>query len=62
MKKHSILAFVALTHLLGLSLSLAVKRPNIVLIMADGMGYSDIGCYGGEIPLHDSWLKHRENK
>ena len=25
------------------------KRPNILLIMADDMGYSDPGCYGGEI-------------
>ncbi|MFL2870473.1 MAG: sulfatase-like hydrolase/transferase [Pirellulaceae bacterium] len=27
----------------------AGKRPNIILIMSDDMGYSDIGCYGGEI-------------
>ena len=27
----------------------AAARPNIVLIMADDMGISDIGCYGGEI-------------
>lgn len=25
------------------------ERPNILLIMADDMGYSDIGCYGSEI-------------
>ncbi|MFK7821233.1 MAG: arylsulfatase [Planctomycetaceae bacterium] len=27
----------------------AADRPNIVLIMADDMGYTDIGCYGSEI-------------
>jgi arylsulfatase A-like enzyme len=25
------------------------KKPNIVLILNDDMGYSDIGCYGGEV-------------
>src|SRR4249919_3789425 len=24
-------------------------KPNILLILADDMGYSDLGCYGGEI-------------
>lgn len=27
----------------------ADDRPNILLIMVDDMGWSDIGCYGGEI-------------
>jgi arylsulfatase A-like enzyme len=30
-------------------ISVASEKPNIVLIMADDMGYSDIGCYGSEI-------------
>ncbi len=31
-------------------------KPNIIVIMSDDMGYSDIGCYGGEIetPTLDS--------
>jgi len=27
----------------------AAKRPNIIIMMADDMGFSDIGCYGSEI-------------
>jgi arylsulfatase len=27
----------------------AGNRPNVLLIIADDLGYSDLGCYGGEI-------------
>lgn len=27
----------------------SAKKPNIILIMSDDMGYSDIGAYGGEV-------------
>ena len=25
------------------------SRPNVIVIMVDDLGFSDIGCYGGEI-------------
>ena len=25
------------------------KKPNVIVILADDLGYSDLGCYGGEI-------------
>src|SRR6476659_4577285 len=27
----------------------AADRPNVLLILSDDMGFSDAGCYGGEI-------------
>jgi arylsulfatase len=35
------------------------KPPNFLVIVADDMGYSDLGCYGGEIrtPVLDSLAK-----
>src|SRR3954464_9218405 len=36
------------------------KRPNILLIVADDLGYSDIGAFGGEIatPNLDALARH----
>jgi len=35
--------------LFGLSLVAAADKPNVIFILADDLGYSDLGCYGGEI-------------
>ena len=46
-----ILSFLSLTSVLY-----AEKKPNILIIMADDLGFSDLSCYGGEIqtPVLDS--------
>ena len=40
---------VMLTGFFGAKSVRAAARPNIILIMSDDMGFSDIGCYGSEI-------------
>ncbi len=45
MHKTALLVLAALLPLYGA----AQERPNILLIVADDMGYTDLGAYGGEI-------------
>jgi arylsulfatase A-like enzyme len=33
----------------GISLAADAPRPNVIVILADDVGYCDLGCYGGEI-------------
>ena len=49
MKKYFRLSFVFFFAVLICAAANAAERPNIIVIMADDVGYSDIGCFGGEI-------------
>ncbi|MHC5058096.1 MAG: arylsulfatase [Planctomycetota bacterium] len=52
MRRRVLLTAFALCAAAGFLLparAVAREKPNVVLIMVDDMGFSDLGCYGGEI-------------
>jgi len=50
---------LVVTGLLLLSQDTSAARPNVVMLLADDLGYQDIGCYGGPVktPNLDSLAK-----
>ena len=59
MTTHTITRLLAIC-LTSLTLAVADDRPNIIVILSDDMGFSDLGCYGSEIetPALDSLAKN----
>src|SRR5213075_912543 len=45
----SVIAIILILLAPPLASAAEPARPNVLLILADDMGFSDAGCYGGEI-------------
>jgi arylsulfatase len=46
----ALVAAAIVFHVISTAAMAAAGRPNVVVILIDDMGFSDLGCYGGEVP------------
>ena len=47
--KSILTTLIALLGISSIAAEASSKKPNVMIIVADDMGYSDLGCYGSEI-------------
>lgn len=54
MSFHLLVPLAAVACLAGFSALAADRKPNVIVILADDLGYGDLGCYGQPQPdVHD---------
>ena len=61
MKRHYFALIWATLQIASLAMNQAAEpatptaKPNILIILVDDMGYSDLGCFGSEIQTSIAW-------
>jgi len=45
----SVFLLAATAALISVATPAEAAKPNIIIMLADDLGWSDIGCYGGEV-------------
>lgn len=58
--RNPLVTLLILVALIGVAHAVAAVPPNFLIVLADDLGFSDLGCYGGEIstPNLDALASH----